>query len=274
LLRTLAWAVARPDSIVRTVVRKFGIGSFEFRLELEAFERPAYAYCMWHAARLSHALGLPKISAIEFGVAGGNGLVAIEGLAREIEGRIPVKWEVYGFDLGEGLPEHSDYRDCPFIWQKGLYKMDAESVRTRLKDSSLILGPVSQTIPSFVAEFSPAPIGFISFDLDYYSSTRDAFRILGEADEYFLPRVFCYFDDVAGSDDQLLCVDLGELLAIEEFNREHSNQKLRPVHGLQSKRRLLCPWVEKVYALHRFFHPQYSVYAGRSAQNNVRTSWT
>jgi hypothetical protein len=255
--------VARPDSVVRTVVRQLGLGSYEFRMELDAFDRPAYAYSMWHSAQLAHALNLPKLSAIEFGVAGGNGLAEMEKLALQIEERIPVKWEIYGFDLGEGLPEYSDYRDCPFIWRKGLYKMDVEAVRSRLKRASLILGPVAETTRPFVANFKPAPLGFISFDLDYYSSTRDAFHILGESDEVFLPRVFCYFDDVSGSDDQLLCEDLGELLAIEEFNRENSQQKIRPIHGLQSKRRLLCPWAEKVYALHRFHHPLYNTYVGR-----------
>ena len=44
-----------------------------FLLDTQALERPNYAYCMLHAARLAQKLGLDRISALEFGVAGGNG---------------------------------------------------------------------------------------------------------------------------------------------------------------------------------------------------------
>lgn len=37
--------------------------------------RPNYAYCTYHAADLARRLGIPRISVIEFGVAGGNGLL-------------------------------------------------------------------------------------------------------------------------------------------------------------------------------------------------------
>src|SRR5262245_39718650 len=40
--------------------------------------RPYYGHCMLQAARLARQLGYPTLSAIEFGVAGGNGLLHME----------------------------------------------------------------------------------------------------------------------------------------------------------------------------------------------------
>lgn len=53
---------------------------------------------------------MSKISAIEFGVDGGNGLLAMENIAQEVEKEVPVEFEIYGFDTGSGLPEPIDYR--------------------------------------------------------------------------------------------------------------------------------------------------------------------
>ena len=40
--------------------------------------RPHYTWGLLHSAYLARSLGLPRISTIEFGVAGGNGLIALE----------------------------------------------------------------------------------------------------------------------------------------------------------------------------------------------------
>src|SRR5882724_1205798 len=69
---------------------------YEKRLGLGLVHRPQYAYCMWHAGKLAQRLGHERISVLEFGVAGGNGLVAIEQHAAEIERRLSVKFEITG----------------------------------------------------------------------------------------------------------------------------------------------------------------------------------
>ena len=68
--------------------------------------RPHYAYCMYQAARLAMLLGIPRISVLEFGVAGGNGLIVIEQHAGWIQRELGVNLEVYGFDTG-GSPRAS-----------------------------------------------------------------------------------------------------------------------------------------------------------------------
>ena len=66
---------------------------------------------MYNAAILAKQLGYSKISAIEFGVAGGKGLIIIEKHAQEIFDEIGIEFEIYGFDLEKGMPPSDDYRD-------------------------------------------------------------------------------------------------------------------------------------------------------------------
>jgi hypothetical protein len=54
---------------------------------------------------LGKTLGHERISVIEYGVAGGNGLRMLEEHAKKIESILGVKIEVYGFDTGKGLPQ-------------------------------------------------------------------------------------------------------------------------------------------------------------------------
>src|SRR5262245_18585238 len=84
------------------------------RIRAGQVERPHYGYCMYEAARLASVLGHRKVSAIEFGVASGNGLLNMEAHANAIEKEIAdVTFEVYGFDLETGLPHSTDCRDAP-----------------------------------------------------------------------------------------------------------------------------------------------------------------
>jgi hypothetical protein len=260
--------LVRPERILRAFIRRWKLGPFEFRMDLDAFSRPWYAYCLWRAAQVSHRLGLPKISAIEFGVAGGAGLLELERLAEEIEKSVPIRIETYGFDLGTGLPQHSDFRDLPYIWRSGFYQMDEAGLRRKLKRSTLIIGNVKETAAEFLSKYQPPPIGFVSFDMDYYSSTRDAFALFDGPHNAFLPRIFCYFDDVVGDDAQLHSDYAGELLAIREFNEAHADQKISKINGLASKRPFECPWADSIYVAHRFGHGQYESYIG-SGENTA-----
>jgi hypothetical protein len=65
------------------------------------------------AAILASLLGYPKISVIEFGCGGGNGLLNAEMHINEVMKIFAVDIELYGFDCGSGLPSPRDYRDMP-----------------------------------------------------------------------------------------------------------------------------------------------------------------
>ncbi len=180
---------------------------------------------------------------------------------------VGVGFQVWGFDTGSGMPRTDDPRDMLYVWQPGFFAMDAAGLKKKLRRAELVLGDVGATVPGFVEQQSPAPIGFIAFDLDYYSSTRDAFRLFDAADRWFLPRVFCYFDDVIGDDAELHSEFSGELLAIDAFNRAHENTKIGRLHLLRHKRRISAPWNDVIYVCHRFGHPSYNAHQGGGVWN-------
>jgi hypothetical protein len=232
-------------------------GNLTTKIAYDAFERPQFAYGIYQAALQAKALGYDGFSAIEFGVAGGAGLVAMETIAEEIGAAVGLAIDVYGFDTGEGQPPAVDYRDVPFVWTSGQFRMDQDKLKQRLKRAKLVIGDVAQSAGRFIIDHEPRPIGFMSFDMDYYSSTVSAFRLLEHGHQCFLPRAFCYFDDIVGDDHEIHCAFTGELLAIDEFNAAHAMIKIAPVHGLALKRIIPDHWHIKTYVLHRFEHPDY-----------------
>jgi len=263
-VRRLGRLVLEPNRIPRELLLRWPRASFETRLKWDAMERPDYAYGTYQAAREARALGLPAISVIELGVAGGRSLLSLERHARAIQADCGVEIAVFGFDLGSGLPEPRDYRDMPYVWRSGYFAMDGEQLRDRLQSAEIVVGDVAETVLPFLTRHGLPPIGFVAFDLDYYSSTVAALGLLSGDAPTLLPRVFCHFDDVVGDDWELHSEYTGELLAISEFNATHSDRKLAPIHGLAYKRRIAAEWHAKQYVLHHFSHPLYEKHIGRS----------
>jgi hypothetical protein len=217
---------------------------------------------MYLAATLAKQLGHKTISAIEFGVAGGNGLVSAEKHAHAIQRELGVEFQIYGFDGGQGLPAPRDYRDIPSLWQPGFYAMDQDALKKRLRISQLVIGSVRDTCVDFFARYKPAPIGCIFWDLDFYSSTMDAFKILDGEKTYFLPRVWTYFDDIIGEEHSDFT---GERLAIADFNAQ-------PRHAKLSQNRNLVyhavpqQWKYQIFVYHDFDHPEYCTFVGPQNQ--------
>jgi hypothetical protein len=217
---------------------------------------PHYAWGSLQGASLAKALGLNRISVIEFGVAGGQGLLALERISLKLEQMYGIAVDVYGFDAGSGLPQLKDYRDLPNLWTQGYYPMDQDELQRHLQKAQLIIGDVKETVSTFVLS-KPAPVAFVSFDLDLYSSTTAALSLL-EADHSVLqPRIQCHFDDILG----FTAGDYnGERLAIHEFNQSHAMVKVSQIYGL--KYFLPEPfaremWTEMVFMAHIFDHPRY-----------------
>ena len=237
---------------------RFPVGPVDKKVLYGIYERPHYAYGLYWSAFLAAQLGLEGVSAIEFGVAGGRGLLALERLALEIGTHLGVAIEVIGFDTGEGMPPPMDYRDLPHVWNVGFYKMDAEKLKARLRSARLILGDVAVTLEAWMRGGIRFPIGFVAFDLDYYSSTKAALRLFDGPESTHLPRVHCYFDDLAGNN--LACMNryVGEHLAITEFNDAHADRKVCPIEQLRLARMHWEYWVERMYAFHDFSHSLYT----------------
>jgi hypothetical protein len=246
-------------SLIRRLWEACPVGSVATRVRYDIWRRPHYAYGVYSAACLAQRLSLPSLSVIEFGVAGGRGLLELENIAQSVSAEVGVAISVYGFDSGEGMPEPVDYRDLPNIWSKGYYRMDEERLRKRLKTARLLLGDVGRTIDGFIHDLNVAPVGFAAFDMDYYSSTKTAFRLFDAGAASRLPRVYCYFDEIIWP--ELACHNpyVGELCAIREFNVEQTHKKLYPHHKLRNMRIHPAGWNDQIYIMHDFQHPLYCV---------------
>lgn len=261
MLRQALNCVISPEKIIFKLWESLELGSYELRLDYDVFNRPHYAFCLYHAARQAHLLGHKTFSVAEFGVAGGAGLLELERLVEEVEALFPVKIEIYGFDTGEGLPAPVDYRDLPYIWKEGFYKMDQAALKARLQRSKLVLGDVKDTVPGFFEEHGAAPLGAVFLDLDFWSSTADAMRIFDTDPNNILPRTYCYCDDVISSDKGgVLNEYVGQLAAIREYNEALANRKMSKVAGFLSTRIRPAAWNEQIYVHHDFDHPDYNVY--------------
>jgi hypothetical protein len=243
---------------VRRLWLRFPVGTVSLRVAHDIWDRPAYAYGIFSAAKLAVALGLGRISVIEFGVAGGNGLMSMERIAAAVAEHFGIGIDIYGFDTGTGMPPPRDYRDLPHVWGQGFYRMEPDKLRARLKSASLVLGEVAETTPRLLEARNLAPIGFISFDLDYYSSTKEAFGIFAGRDETRLPRVFCYFDDVTMPERACHNDFTGELCAIREFNEEHERKKIAKLPNLRWLRKRPTLWNEHIFVFHDFSHELYT----------------
>ena len=253
------WAMLAAFPGARALWRRWPVGSIETRVAYDVSSHAPYAFGVLSAARLAKALGLPGISVVEFGVAGGRGLIALERISREVSQSVGIRIDVFGFDSGRGMPEASDYRDLPHVWAKGFYQMDVAALQQQLTSAQLLIGDVAQTVPEWLARKATLPLGFIAFDLDYYSSTVHAFRIFDGAADSHLPRVFCYFDDIIYPAHACHNEFVGELLAIKEFNAAHEHRKIAPIHLLRHMRLIPAPWNEQMYVMHDFGHPLYCV---------------
>jgi hypothetical protein len=263
MLKDLVGVLAEPVPArflaLRLLDKALGFLSYKDKIRYNSVDRPHYGYGVHQAALLARKLGVKRISAIEFGVAGGEGLLALERHAELARRDTGVEVATYGFDTGAGLPPPEDVRDMPYLFEAGDYRMDVERLRRRLKSSKLILGDVARTVEGFCNREDPPPIGFVALDLDFYSSTAAALKILHAEHRFFLPRVVCYVDDMVGGAAEAYNEFAGPLLAIRDFNEGQERVKIASVVGLRHiSKHLPQVWHEQVFIAHRFGHPDYN----------------
>lgn len=231
--------------------------------------RPNYTWGVLQGVHLAKALGISRVSVIEFGVAGGNGLISLEKISQKIESIYGMEIDVYGFDTGVGLPKSEDYRDLPNRYWEGLFPMNIEELRLRLKKTKLMIGLVENKITDFIQSL-PSPVAFISIDLDLYSSTMHALRLLDSKQDLLLPRIHCYFDDIMGFN---CCEYNGERKAIADFNASHEMRKIDLIYGLKY---FLPPayankdWSEQFFLVHIFDHDLYGHFDGLARNFDLR----
>lgn len=219
--------------------------------------RPHYTWSLIHGALIAQRLGFSGVSALELGVAGGNGLVAMENAAAAVSDAVGIGIEVHGFDSGRGLPSPVDHRDAPYLIGRGDFSMDEQRLRARLRRATLHLGPVGETVSEFL-DAGHAPVAFAAFDLDYYSSTCDALRLVAGPTDRLMPRFLAYFDDVLGYP---WGASNGAMPAIAEFNSEHRSTRvideLRGLRYVVPRGEFDARWTQAMFLVHVLDHPNY-----------------
>jgi hypothetical protein len=232
-------------------------GNYRTKIAFDLIPRQFYAFGLLAAADTAKRFGIKSLTAVEFGVAEGTGLINIGEIAERLGYETGVEFQVFGFDSGKGMPPPQDYRDHPELYREGDFPMvDCQGLQRRLpRNTRLILGELRDTVPAFARSLSPrAPLGFVSVDVDYFSSTTEALKLLIDPDPLkYLPTSMVYFDDI---DDWSANDWCGELLAIHEFNQCNPLRKLRHDPFLVARRVIKhAVWHEQVFVLHVLDHP-------------------
>jgi hypothetical protein len=242
-------------------------GSFTQRVGFDLILRQHNAYAILNAAQRARVQGVRKITIVEFGVAAGAGLLNMCNIAKRAAKETGVEISVVGFDSGTGMPQSFGYRDHPDLYQEGDFPMDFAALRAKLPSNcELILGQLKDTVPSFIARRlnADAPIAYVVVDVDYYSSTVEALKILGGRPEYYLPLTLVFLDDIAEDHHNPFA---GELLAIREYNDSEEYRKICRHDFLECRRVFRnASWLKQIYYLHVMDHPTRATSSNKVAQ--------
>jgi hypothetical protein len=229
-------------------------GGFRMKVAHDLVIRHNHAYAILAAADLARELGLKRVTLLEFGVAAGAGLLNMCAIGARATRETGVEFEVVGFDTGRGMPPPHSYKDHPEIYQQGDFPMDEAALRSRLPENArLVLGELKDTVPAFLRTVrDEAPIGFISIDVDYYSSTVDALKVCEGRPAQYLPRTQVYLDDLEHPSHNSWC---GERAAVLEFNDAHPLRKIEQ-HAFLRGYRLFrnARWIDHMFTLHVLDH--------------------
>jgi hypothetical protein len=242
-------------------------GTYRAKVDFDLVVRQQYAFPILYAADAAKQFGYKTVTIIEFGVAGGAGLLNMCRIAERTRAATGIDFRVVGFDTGKGMPAPIDYRDLPESFQAGDFPMDVERLRRALPDfAELVIGDIADTVPEFLDQLGDdTPIAFVAVDVDYYSSAKKALEVLAGPPQLYLPVVPVYLDDIGvdGSNPWT-----GELLAVDEFNRENRMRKIAPFTLLRSRRIFKnTQWIDRMFAAHIHDHALRSPTRRRQSRN-------
>lgn len=242
-----------PLLVTRVWTRLFG--DILAKERYGVLHRGNYAYGLARAARVARFFGHKTVTACEFGVAHGAGLLAMVSLAEQLGPALGVTYRIVGFDTGGGLPEIQGHKDHPELWSAGDFSMgDRDGLVAAVGGrAELVFGDIERTVDGFRDTLTPeAPLGFVSIDVDIYSGSRSALRCLTGAPDRYLPAVSMYFDDVSFFFANRWC---GELASIEEFNAEQPARKIDLDRSLPGRRPVKdAAWYPNMYVCHVLDH--------------------
>ena len=241
-------------------------GTYRAKVEFDLVVRQQYAFPILYAADAAKQYGYKTVTIIEFGVAGGAGLLNMCRIAERAQAATGIEFRIFVFDTGEGMPAPLDYRDLPEYFQAADFPMDVRRLKQSLPDfAKLVIGDIA-TVPQFLDSLDEqTPVGFVAVDVDYYSSAKKALEVLTADPRLYLPVVPVYLDDIGvdGSNPWT-----GELLAVDEFNRENKLRKIAPFTLLRSRRIFKnTQWIDRMFAAHIHDHALRSPARRRQSRN-------
>lgn len=176
----------------------------------------------------------------EFGVGGGGTLSAYFRALKKFCADMkvePSKFQIFGFDTFEGLPESKFPEDKHPTWHKTKFSYDITEIKGKITSIGIDLNEFNirfikedfknSLTPSLRNEIKKFPPSIVTIDVDYYSSTKMALDWL---EPILMSGTLFYFDDVWAFHGN---PNYGELKAINEFNETFDGYlKPFPVLGL------------------------------------------
>jgi len=176
----------------------------------------------------------------EFGVGWGRSMSAYLRAQKkfcDITKTEPSKFQIFGFDSFEGLPESKRLEDQHPLWKKNEFSYDIEEVKKKISNGGLDLNKfnirfikgnfVDSLTTSLMDEIKKFPPSIVTIDVDYYSSTK---IVLEWMEPILKSGTLFYFDDIWAFHGN---PHYGALKAIDEFNKTFDGQlKPFPVLGM------------------------------------------
>ncbi|MBB4611577.1 hypothetical protein [Sphingomonas yabuuchiae] len=238
-------------------------GSITRKIDYDLVPRQPYAFGLQQAfafaAKERERLGIKRLVFIEFGVASGAGLMNLCRVGAALGRHHDMPFRCIGFDAGSGMPAPVDYRDHPEKYLDGDFEPHDQAALDRAlpSNASVLYGPITERLSDLRDILEPGDfIGFVSIDVDYWSSTTDALRLFDADDFPFLPRLPVYLDDVNNIDHHQFA---GELLAVDEFNRDRLHRKVVKMNGLRNWRLFKnALWLDQMYWMLDLQHPYFT----------------
>jgi hypothetical protein len=227
----------------------FVFGNFVKKIEYDLVPRCPYAFGVNLAFAEATKQNTKKILIIEFGVASGAGLFNLAYIAKRLSKIYNIDYEVIGFDTGLGMPPPVDYKDHPEKYRAGDFPPLNLPENKLPKKTEIYYGEIKETVNLIKSYHEQGvKIGFISVDVDYYSSTASCLASLTFDQSFYLSSTVLYFDDVYNIDHNEFC---GELLAINEFNQTNKFRKICKMTQLKDWRIFKnAVWLDQMYFLH------------------------
>ena len=231
----------------------FFFGSYQKKIEYDLVPRQPYAFGLATTFKAMKNHPNKKVVIIEFGVAQGAGLFNLAEIAQQLSNEHSIDYRVVGFDTGQGMPPPIDYRDHPEKYQAGDFPPGNLDQSNLPQKTEIIYGEINQTLEDFIQSVDDNEIvGFISIDVDYYSSTNQCLQVFNIDRDKLLPSTVLYFDDVNNVDHNPY---MGELLSIEEYNRQQEDVKICKMNQLSNWRIFKnALWLDQMYFAHVLSH--------------------